>query len=103
VRASDFIRSAARYAARDLRQDLAAGLALAAVALPSQMATAHLAGFPPVTGLIAFAAASIGFAAVGANHFLVACADSTIAPIFAGGLARPEAKTISLFAQASHS
>jgi sulfate permease, SulP family len=87
LRASDFIRLAARYAARDLRQDLAAGLALAAIAIPSQLATAHLAGFPPVTGLIAFAAASIGFAAVGANHFLVACADSTIAPIFAGGLA----------------
>jgi MFS superfamily sulfate permease-like transporter len=87
LRASDFIRSAARYAASDLRQDLVAGLALAAVALPSQMATAHLAGFPPTAGLIAFAAASIGFAAIGANHFLVACADSTIAPIFAGGLA----------------
>jgi MFS superfamily sulfate permease-like transporter len=87
LRTSDFIRAAARFAARDLRQDLAAGLALAAVALPSQMATAHLAGFPPTTGLIAFAAASIGFAAIGANHFLVACADSTIAPIFAGGLA----------------
>ncbi|HEY4848917.1 MAG TPA: SulP family inorganic anion transporter [Methylocella sp.] len=87
MRASDCIRSAARYAARDLRQDLAAGLALAAVALPTQMATAHLAGFPPTAGLTAFAAASIGFAAIGANHFLVACADSTIAPIFAGGLA----------------
>ncbi len=87
MRASDFLRSAARYAARDLRPDLVAGLALAAVALPSQMATAHLAGFPPATGLIAFAAASIGFAAIGANHFLVACANSTIAPIFAGGLA----------------
>jgi SulP family sulfate permease len=87
LRASDFLRSAARYAAGDLRQDLAAGLALAAVALPSQMATAHLAGFPPTTGLIAFAAASIGFAAIGANRFLAACADSTIAPIFAGGLA----------------
>jgi SulP family sulfate permease len=87
LRASDFLRSAAHYAARDLRPDLVAGLALAAVALPSQMATAHLAGFPPATGLIAFAAASIGFAAIGANHFLAACADSTIAPIFAGGLA----------------
>jgi len=54
LRASDFIRVAARYAAGDLRQDLAAGLALAAVAFPSQMATAHLAGFPPTTGLIAF-------------------------------------------------
>jgi len=87
LRPSDYIRAAARYAAGDLRQDLAAGLALAAVALPSQMATAHLAGFPPATGLIAFATASVGFAAIGANHFLVACADSTIAPIFAGGLA----------------
>lgn len=87
MRASEFFGSAARYAARDLRPDLVTGLALAAVALPSQMATAQLAGFPPATGLIAFAAASIGFAAIGANHFLAACADSTIAPIFAGGLA----------------
>lgn len=87
MRASDCIRAAGRYAAGDLRQDLAAGLALAAVALPAQMATAHLAGFPPATGLIAFAAGAIGFAAFGANRFVVACADSTIAPIFAGGLA----------------
>ena len=84
---SNLLQSAARYAAQDLRADLAAGLALAAVALPSQMATAHLAGFPPVTGFIAFAAATIGFATIGANYFIVACADSTIAPIFAGGLA----------------
>jgi SulP family sulfate permease len=87
LRASDFIRAAARYAATDLRQDLVAGLALAAIAVPSQLGTAQLAGFPPTAGLIAFAAASIGFAAIGANHFLVASADSTIAPIFAGGLA----------------
>jgi SulP family sulfate permease len=87
LRGSNLLRSAARYAARDLRADLAAGLVLAAVALPSQMATAHLAGFPPATGFIAFAAASVGFAIIGANYFVVACADSTIAPIFAGGLA----------------
>ena len=84
---NNFLRAAARYAAQGLRADLAAGLALAAVALPSQMATAHLAGFPPATGFIAFAAAVIGFSVIGANHFVVACADSTIAPIFAGGLA----------------
>jgi sulfate permease, SulP family len=87
LRASDFILAAAGYVVGDLRHDLAAGLALAAVALPSQMATAHLAGFPPTAGLIAFAAGSMGFAAFGANRFVVACADSTIAPIFAGGLA----------------
>jgi MFS superfamily sulfate permease-like transporter len=87
LRASDFIRAATRYAARDLRQDLAAGVALAAVAISSQLGTAHLAGLLPTAGLIAFAAGAIGFAAFGANRFLVACADSTIAPIFAGGLA----------------
>jgi MFS superfamily sulfate permease-like transporter len=51
-----------------------------------QPGTAHLAGLPPTAGLIAFAAGAIGFAAFGANRFL-ACADLTIAPIFAGGLA----------------
>jgi sulfate permease, SulP family len=83
----DFIRAAARYVAGDLRHDLAAGLALAAVPIPSQMATVHLAGFPPTAGLIAFAARSNGFAAFRANRFVAAGTDSTIAPIFAGGLA----------------
>ncbi len=87
MRPSDVLRSAAQYAAQNLRADLAAGLALAAVALPSQMATAHLAGFSPSVGFVAFAAATIGFAIIGANYLVVACADSTIAPIFAGGLA----------------
>jgi sulfate permease, SulP family len=87
LRTSDFIQPLARYAAKDLRQDLAAGVALAAVAIPSQLGTAHLAGFPPTAGLIAFAAGAIGFAALGANRFVAVCADSTIAPIFAGGLA----------------
>ncbi|MCI0600543.1 MAG: SulP family inorganic anion transporter [Beijerinckiaceae bacterium] len=84
---SDLMPSAAHYTFRDLPRDLAAGLALTAIAVPSQMATAHLAGFPPVQGFIAFAAGSLGFAFFGANRVLVICADSTIAPIFAGGLA----------------
>ncbi len=72
---------------RALRQDLAAAIALAAVAIPSQMATAHLAGFPPSAGLAAFVAGSAGFALFGTNRLLVVCADSTIAPIFAAELA----------------
>jgi len=87
LRPGNIFRLAARYFGRDLPADLIAGLALAAVALPSQMATAHLAHFPPAMGFIAFAAAVTGFSLVGANHLVVACADSTIAPIFAGGLA----------------
>jgi sulfate permease, SulP family len=81
-------RSGGGYTVRDLPFDLIAGIALGAIAIPSQMATAHLAGFPPVQGFVAFAAASAGFALVGANRYLVICADSTIAPIFAGGLAQ---------------
>ena len=72
---------------RDLGYDLAAALALAAVAIPEQLATARLAGVPPATGLIVFVAGALGFFLLGANRFLSAGADSTIAPIFAGSLA----------------
>ncbi len=70
-----------------LPRDVVAGLLLAAIAIPGQLATARLAGLAPQTGLIAFVAGSLAFAAFGANRFLSAGADSTIAPIFAGGLA----------------
>jgi len=60
---------------------------LAAIAIPGQLATARLAGMPPETGLYAFAAGSLAFAAFGANRFMSVAADSTIAPIFAGGVA----------------
>src|SRR5215471_10639089 len=70
-----------------LPRDLIAGLMLAAIAIPGQLATARLAGMPPETGLYAFAAGSLAFAAFGANCFMSVAADSTIAPIFAGALA----------------
>lgn len=69
------------------RYDLVAGLTLAAIAIPEQMATARLAGFPPQIGFFAFLAGSLAFAAFGSNRFLSSGADSTIAPIFAGSLA----------------
>src|SRR6516164_9507275 len=70
-----------------LPRDLIAGLMLAAIAIPGQLATARLAGMPPETGLYAFAAGSLAFAIFGANRFMSVAADSTIAPIFAGALA----------------
>src|SRR6516162_9308607 len=70
-----------------LPRDFIAGLMLAAIAIPGQLATARLAGMPPETGLYAFAAGSLAFAAFGANRFMSVAADSTIAPIFAGALA----------------
>ncbi len=70
-----------------IRFDLVAGLTLAAIAIPEQMATARLGGFPPHIGFFAFIAGSIAFAAFGSNRFLSSGADSTITPIFAGALA----------------
>ena len=79
-------RSLASYGASDLPADLIAGLTLAAIAIPEQMATARLGGFSPQIGFFAFIAGSLGFAALGSNRFLSCGADSTITPIFAGGL-----------------
>jgi sulfate permease, SulP family len=71
----------------DLGPDLAAGLTLAAVAIPEQMATSRLGGFPPVTGFVVFIAGTLGFALFGSSRLLSAGADSAITPIFAGALA----------------
>lgn len=70
-----------------LAPDAVAALTLAAIAIPEQLATARLAGMPPTAGLLAFAAGSCAFAALGANRFTSVGADSTIAPIIAGALA----------------
>jgi sulfate permease, SulP family len=82
-----FFASLRGYRMGWLPSDLVAGLMLAAIAIPGQLATARLAGMPPETGLYAFAAGSLAFAAFGANRFMSVQADSTIAPIFAGALA----------------
>jgi len=80
-------RSLASFRLSDLPGDLIAGLTLAAIAIPEQMATARLGGFSPQIGFFAFIAGSIGFAMLGSNRFLSCGADSTITPIFAAGLA----------------
>jgi MFS superfamily sulfate permease-like transporter len=82
-----FFASLRGYRIGWLPRDFVAGLMLAAIAIPGQLATARLAGMPPETGLYAFAAGSLTFAAFGANRFMSVAADSTIAPIFAGGVA----------------
>ena len=67
--------------------DAVAAMTLAAIAIPEQLATARLVGMPPMSGLFAFAAGSLAFAAFGANRFMSVGADSTIAPIMAATLA----------------
>jgi sulfate permease, SulP family len=81
------LRSFAGWRPRDLGADAVAGVTLAAVAIPSQMATAHLAGLPPRIGVFALLAGAVGFALFGDSRRLSVGADSTIAPIFAGALA----------------
>ena len=51
-RAWPLFRSLAGYRTAVLAGDLAAGLTLAAIAIPEQMATARLGFFPPQVGLI---------------------------------------------------
>src|SRR5437868_11676361 len=87
ARSWPIFRSLASFRLSGLPGDLIAGLTLAAIAIPEQMATARLGGFAPQIGFFAFMAGSLGFAMLGGNRFLSCGADSTITPIFAGGLA----------------
>ena len=86
-RAWPLFRSFCGWRPADLGADLAAGLTLAAIAVPEQRATARLAGFAPQIGFLALFAGAVGFAAFGASRLMSVGADSTIAPIFAGALA----------------
>ncbi|OHV78456.1 SulP family inorganic anion transporter [Ensifer sp. LCM 4579] len=81
--------------------DIAAGVTLAAVAIPEQLATGRLAGVTPAEGLIAFAAASLAFAALARSRSLSVGADSTIAPVIAGALAGTAASAASAEAPAA--
>jgi high affinity sulfate transporter 1 len=75
------------YQRRWLGPDLLAGLTLLTIAVPEQLATSRLAGMPPITGLYAFIAGTVAFAALGSAPQLSVGADSTIAPLFAAGIA----------------
>jgi sulfate permease, SulP family len=81
------LRSFRGYRLDFLVRDLVAGLTLAAVAIPAQMATAVLGGFSPQIGFFAFLAGTLGFALFGNSRTLCCAADSTITPIFTGSLA----------------
>jgi sulfate permease, SulP family len=67
--------------------DVLAGLTLLVIAVPEQLATSRLAGMPPITGFYAFIAGTALFALLGSNPQLSVGADSTIAPLFAVGIA----------------
>ena len=65
---------------------MVAGVTFGAVTMPGQLATAHLAGMPPITGLYGFLVATVVGAAISTNRHLALGVDSTVAPILAAGL-----------------
>ena len=79
-------RSVRGWSRKDLGGDAFAGLTLAAIAIPEQMATARLGDLSPQAGFFAFLAGSVAFALFGASRHMSVGADSTITPIFAAGL-----------------
>lgn len=74
------------YRAHWLGRDLLAGVTFGAVTMPGQLATAHLAGMPPITGLYGFLVATVIGAMLSTNRNLALGVDSTVAPILAAGL-----------------
>jgi sulfate permease, SulP family len=67
--------------------DLIAGITLLVIVIPEQLATSRLAGMPPITGFYAFIAGTLLFALFGSSPQVSVGADSTIAPLFAAGVA----------------
>lgn len=67
--------------------DLVAGITLLVIVVPEQLATSRLAGMPPITGFYAFVAGTVLFALLGSSPQVSVGADSTIAPLFAAGVA----------------
>jgi len=75
------------YKASFAGADALAAVTLLAVAVPEQLATSRLAGMPPITAFYAFIAGAVLFAMLGSNPQMSVGADSTIAPLFAVGIA----------------
>jgi SulP family sulfate permease len=82
-----FFSSLRGYRRSWVTADLLAGLTLLVIAVPEQLATSRLAAMPPITGFYAFAAGTALFAFLGSNPQMSVGADSTIAPLFAVGVA----------------
>ena len=92
------------YRGEWLRYDVAAGLSVAAVALPTAIAYAQLAGFPPVVGLYASILPLVVYATLGTSRQLIVNPDAAtcamvaaiVAPLAAGDAALYNTLAVSL-------
>jgi high affinity sulfate transporter 1 len=75
------------YQRRWLRNDVVAGLVLAAILVPQGMAYAELAGLPAVTGLYTTIACLVGYAIMGPSRVLVLGPDSAVSPLIFAAIA----------------
>jgi len=70
----------------DVKNDIIAGLTLAAMSIPQVLRYARIVGMPVVTGLYSLLLPLLVFAALGSSRYLVVAADSATAAILASGL-----------------
>lgn len=82
-----FVGSMSRYRRSDVRADALAGLTVAALALPSAMAYAELAGLPVTAGLYALLLPVLAYALLGTGLRVVVGPEGAVALLVAGALA----------------
>ena len=75
------------YQASWLRPDISAGLAIAAVGIPSAIAYPAIAGLPPETGIYASIASVVGYAVFGPSCRLIIGPDAPTMAVLAGVIA----------------
>ena len=74
------------YGRPNARRDLLAGLTVAALALPSGMAYAQLAGLPAVVGLYALLLPSVAYALLGSSRQLIVGPEGSLAALVAASI-----------------
>jgi high affinity sulfate transporter 1 len=75
-----------RYRAPSARRDLLAGLTVAALAVPSAMAYAEVAGAPPVHGLYALLLPTVAYVLLGSSRHLVIGPEGSVSMLVAAAI-----------------
>ena len=76
-----------RYRPPSARRDLIAGLTVAALALPSAMVYAELAGLSPVNGLYALLLPTVAYVLLGSSRQLIVGPEGSISTLVAAAVA----------------
>ena len=88
-----------QYPQRSLRRDLIAGVTVAALALPSGMAYAQLAGVSPIAGLYALLLPVVAYVALGSSRQLIVGPEGALAVMVATAVGPLAAGDSTLYAE----